>query len=139
MASIEMEPLVYLPSEPIEPVEFYDLNNKHRQDIGKHTTVTDAQAATITGIISIEQRINQKSKAIERAVVEMINRFVDVIEVADVDEQGNRKFQLPPTEDGRAEQNLPIDKYDWITFGKVYNVTTYPTLDVHQIFCELYF
>lgn len=80
--------------------------------------------------------MEKKSQAMEKATIELINKFVENIEVADYDEKGNRKFQLPLDEinddNRRREEALPIDKYDWILFDKIYKALAYPTPEAHR-------
>lgn len=75
----------------------------------------------------------------EKATIELINKFVENIEVAEVDERGNRKFQLPleqiDDENRRREEALPIDKYDWISFDKIYKALAYPSVEMHIKSC----
>jgi dynein heavy chain, axonemal len=69
----------------------------------------------------------------------LINRFVDVADIPAVDDVGRRQFQLPleeqTEENQRAEQKLPIDKYDWIAFDRIYQTVQYPSPREHQLMC----
>ncbi|XP_058453053.1 dynein axonemal heavy chain 8 [Malaya genurostris] len=108
--------LLVLPVEAVTPPAFMDMNIKYRQ--------------------SIEKILEKKSLAMEKATIELINKFVENIQVADFDEKGNRKFQLPllqhNDENRRREEALPIDKYDWISFDKIYKALAYPSPEAHQ-------
>ena len=77
----------------------------------------------------------------EKATIELINKFVENIEVAELDEKGNRRFQLPldqiTNENRRREEALPIDKYDWISFDKIYKALAYPSPEMHRKACKI--
>ncbi|EDS37982.1 ciliary dynein heavy chain 5 [Culex quinquefasciatus] len=107
--------LLALPGEAVTPEAFTDMNIKYRQ--------------------TIEKFLQKKSQAMEKATIELINKFVENIEVAETDERGNRKFQLPleqiDDENRRREEALPIDKYDWISFDKIYKALAYPSVEMH--------
>ncbi len=83
-----------------------------------------------------------KSKAAELAAIEMITRFIDVIDVHENDESEKRKFQLPPDqitdENWREEEKKPINKYDWVSFGKVFKSVTYPVPEVNLELCRFF-
>lgn len=83
-----------------------------------------------------------KSKTGELAAIELITRFVDLIDVKENEESELRKFQLPPhlitDENWREEEKKPIDKYDWVSFGKVFKPVTYPTPDVNLELCMMF-
>ncbi|XP_062548437.1 dynein axonemal heavy chain 8 [Armigeres subalbatus] len=108
--------LIVLPTDAITAVQFSDMNVKYRQ--------------------TIEKYLEKKSQAMEKATIELINKFVENIEVAVFDEKGNRKFQLPldqiTDENRRREEVLPIDKYDWISFDKIYKALAYPSPEMHR-------
>lgn len=82
-----------------------------------------------------------KSCSIELACIEIINRFIDKVQVPDRDENNRRKFQLPFKETThpviiRQEELLPIDKYDWINFEKLYKPVNYPKVKAHRKLCK---
>lgn len=64
--------LIYIPEEPLYPPEFLKLNQKHRVEIGNE--------------------LELKSYTIERAVVELINKFMDTL----------------------TEPAFQYDKYNWM-------------------------
>ena len=117
LKAIEDINLLYLPSNAITPDEFKALNIKHRQQV--------------------EKQVESKSLAAEKAAIELINKFVTVTDVPFKDDSG--KFQLPHsmiTDDNwRLEEYKPIDKYDWISFEKLYKAVGYPPQDVHVKLC----
>ncbi|XP_055595824.1 dynein axonemal heavy chain 8 [Uranotaenia lowii] len=108
--------LIVLPNGAVEAVVFADMNVKYRQ--------------------SVEKYIEKKSQAMEKATIELITKFVDKIEIAEFDDRGNRKFQLPldqiNDQNRRHEESLPIDKYDWIIFEKIYKALAYPSPEMHR-------
>lgn len=59
----------------------------------------------------------------EKATIELINKFVSQIEIGLFNRKGKRQFQLPKSEiteqNWRAEEWLPIDKFDWLSFEKI--------------------
>lgn len=65
-----------------------------------------------------------RSQAAEKATVELINKYVNDIEIGPNNRKGIRQFQLPldqQTADNRKkEEALPIDKYDWLSFDKIF-------------------
>lgn len=60
----------------------------------------------------------------EKACIELIEIFINFTEVKAVDEHNRRLFSLPSSEinddNWRTELKLPIDKYDWIIFDKIF-------------------
>lgn len=60
----------------------------------------------------------------ERAVIDIINMFIDLLDFEPTDSKGRRVFQLPPEKlndtNWRTEGFLPIDKWDFIQFHKIY-------------------
>lgn len=84
-----------------------------------------------------------KSHSVEKACIEIINRLVDEVQVSDLDENNKRKFQLPFNENAtpefmRKEELLPIDKYDWINFEKLYKPVNFPNPKVHRKLCNFF-
>lgn len=72
-----------------------------------------------------------RSLSAESATVALINKYVKLVDFNTVDDRGNRIYMLPMNEineqNRRKEQILPIDKYDWIKFEKIYHpVMVYP-------------
>lgn len=121
ITALEHYVLVLIPKKPLDPVDLYEMNVKHRIKIAKY--------------------VQTKSIAIERAVVEMINKFVNRVKISELDESGRRRFQLPLEEQDetnyRTEGLKPIDKFDWIQFDKINNATSYPsTLAAHVKMCN---
>lgn len=112
--------LVYCPPHPVLPTEFYELNVKHRQ--------------------VQEKTIELRNKSAELAAIELINMFVQKIDVPDVDEHGKRKFMLPLKEiteaNRRVEDQKPVDKYDWVSFEKLYKAVMYSEGAAHEIACK---
>lgn len=78
-----------------------------------------------------------KAQAIERSVIDLINSFVEVTDVSEVDEYGRRKFMLPPEQidesNWRVEHPKPIDKYDWISFEKISKVVSFPSAEDMEV------
>lgn len=104
MASLQRHLYMYIPSAPVSSEMFYDKCNTVRLDI--------------------EKELEKKSVCMERAVIDLCNMFVELLEFGPTDSKGRRVFQLPPEEindtNWRAEGNMPIDKWDWIQFQKIY-------------------
>lgn len=107
---VEVFELIAFPTEPISTSEFYETNSDFRVKQGR--------------------RLEAKSQAIEKSVIELINNFIEIIHVSDVDDHGRRKFQLPYSQidetNWRIENPKPIDKYDWISFEKIYKAVSFP-------------
>lgn len=87
-----------------------------------------------------------RSLSAETATVELINKFVKTIEVNSYDDRGHRVYMLPINEitdaNRRKEELLPIDKYDWLTFDKIFHpVMVYPDSEryTHCIFVFFFF
>lgn len=83
-----------------------------------------------------------KSQAAEKAIVELINKFVSLIEFDALNRKGQRQFQLPLSEitpeNWRKEEALPIDKFDWISFEKIFRpVAVFPDSE-RSYYCNLY-
>ncbi|XP_052872308.1 dynein axonemal heavy chain 8 [Anopheles cruzii] len=116
LSSFESTDLLTLPTDPVEAAEFYEMNIKYRE--------------------SVQGQLQKRSQAMEGSVVELINKFCTNIEVADRDEAGNRRYQLPLAEitDGnrRQEEQLPTDKLDWVRFDRMYKVPINPTPEAHR-------
>lgn len=89
----------------------------------------------------------------ELATVEIINKFVEMIEVNDKDENGVSLLQLPTSQQNdvnyREELRKPIDKFDWMSFQKMSRQVFIPESErfthcEHQAFscptaCDKYF
>lgn len=65
-----------------------------------------------------------KSLAAEKATVELINKYVAQADIGLINRKGQRQFQLPleeqTHENFRKEELMPIDKFDWLSFDKIY-------------------
>jgi dynein heavy chain, axonemal len=109
--------LIYLPNKPVLPSELKELNVNYRKEM--------------------EQKIEQKSIAAEKSAIDLINKFVEKSGVPDYDESG--KFQVPPDqiteENWRTEEFKPIDKYDWLSFGKLYKAVGYASQEENEKLC----
>lgn len=82
---------------------------------------------------TIEKQIEKHSMMIEKATVQLIEIFVDMLDIGEVDKHGERVFRLPRNEvdedNWKIEQKYPIDKYDWLIFGKIFQqIFQYPEL-----------
>lgn len=70
------------------------------------------------------------SATAEQATVEIINKFVEKIEVSTTDENGQSVLQKPESAQNesnyRDELRKPIDKYDWINFAKIGRQVFFP-------------
>lgn len=67
----------------------------------------------------------------EKSAIELIQVFLNLVEVSGTDENGQCLFSLPDDQidekNWRTELKKPIDKFDWITFDKIFqNVFMYP-------------
>ncbi|XP_035785030.1 dynein heavy chain 8, axonemal-like [Anopheles albimanus] len=115
LRSFQSTDLLTLPTEPVSPSGFYDMNLRYRE--------------------SIQVFLQKRSQAMEGSVVELINKFVSNIEVPDRDEHGARRYQLPLDQindsNRRQEELLPTDKYDWLRFDRMDKVPTNPTPEAH--------
>ncbi|KAG4073253.1 hypothetical protein HA402_008599 [Bradysia odoriphaga] len=102
--------LVIIPDEPVPIENLYNLNNDYRSKIDK--------------------KIEEKSAMAELGTVEIINRFVQMIEVSDTDANGETLLQLPVSSQTdanyREELRKPIDKYDWLSFPKINRQVFFP-------------
>lgn len=108
---IEDYRLITFPEKSLHSDELYDINSDHRSVMGRKMEI--------------------KSQAIEKALIDLINHFVEVTEVFDIDDQGKRRYQLPADEitdsNWRYEIPKPISKYDWLSFEKIYKAVAYPS------------
>lgn len=63
----------------------------------------------------------------EKSTVQLIDIFVNLIQIKETNKNGERLFRLPfeqVTEDNRKnEEKLPIDKYDWLSFERIFQET----------------
>ncbi|XP_026846872.1 dynein heavy chain 8, axonemal [Drosophila persimilis] len=104
MYSISEFLYIYIPDEPVSSYEFLEESNKLRSEI--------------------ERVLEKKSVCMERAVIDIINMFIDLLDFDQTDSKGRRVFQLPPEKlndsNWRTEGFLPIDKWDFIQFHKIY-------------------
>ncbi|XP_055849438.1 dynein axonemal heavy chain 8 [Episyrphus balteatus] len=106
MDSLSKIRYVYVPTEPVSTDKYLEESNKLRQEL--------------------EKTLERKSVCMERAVIDIINMFVDLLDFPPYDSKNRRVYQLPPEKindnNWRTEGAMPIDKYDWIQFNKIYRV-----------------
>lgn len=79
----------------------------------------------------VEKYIEDLSLMIEKATVQLIEMFIDLVHIEPVDRHGDRLFRLPRNEinddNWKKEFQYPIDKYDWLIFEKIFQqVFQYP-------------
>ena len=121
MKALEETELIFLPEEPIKAESLLEKNIHYR--------------------LSIEDSLQDRSLTIEKACVELINLFIDKVDVSDVDEDGQRVYQLPQdqidSDNIRVEELMPIDKYDWICFENIYKAVSYPNDELFANLCKL--
>ena len=114
LSSIEKAILIHLPEEAVSPQALKDINEEHRKNI--------------------EKKLEMKSLAAERAAVDLLTKFIDKSGIPNYDESG--KFQLPPEKinerNYRLEEYKPINKYDWLSFEKIYKPVGYPTPEENE-------
>lgn len=100
---IEMD-MMNIPLVPVTAEEFLQINLEHRR--------------------SVEKIMEIRSLTAEKASVELINKYVARIEISAVNRKGQRQFQLPLAEQNddnrRKEELMPIDKFDWMSFEKMF-------------------
>lgn len=77
----------------------------------------------------------------EKATVELIEIFISFVEVDTLDENGKRVFSLPDDEinenNWRTELKMPVNKYDWLSFEKIFQtVFIYPEIERIRL-CKL--
>lgn len=115
--TIESSVLIFLPEGAVSAQELMELNEKHRQ--------------------KMEKKIEMKSLSAEKAAVDLINRFVEKSGIPFQDDSG--KFQLPANQitnaNWRLEESKPINKYDWLSFEKLYKAVGYATSEENESFC----
>lgn len=118
MQQISQICLVYMPDEPVPPMKLLELNEDHRREMAK--------------IIEI------KTMAAEKAVVNLINKFVEKAENIPLRDNSG-KFALPMNEwtdrNRRNEELKPIDKYDWLSFEKIYKAVGYASPEDNVVLC----
>lgn len=90
-----------------------------------------------------EKEIEKKSQMAERATIELINLFLNFVEVKGFDENGDRLFSLPDDQideqNWRTELKKPVDKFDWIAFEKIFqNVFIYAESERNRV-CKLFY
>lgn len=77
-----------------------------------------------------DKKIEAKSAMAELGTVQIINKFVEMIEVKDTDENGKTILQLPTSSQNdanfREELRKPIDKFDWMSFPKINRQVFFP-------------
>lgn len=104
MASLQDYLYMYVPNAPVTSQKFYENCNNLR--------------------LEIEKELEKKSVCMERAVIDLCNMFVELLDFGPVDSKGRRVYQLPLDKinesNYRTEGQMPIDKWDWIQFQKIY-------------------
>lgn len=104
MSSLQEFLYMYVPPAPVTSEKFYENCNNLRMEI--------------------EKELEKKSVCMERAVIDLCNMFVELLDFGPNDSKGRRVFQLPPDKindtNWRSEGQMPIDKWDWIQFQKIY-------------------
>lgn len=104
MTSLQDYLYIYVPSGPLTSAKFYENCNTLRLDI--------------------EKELEKKSVCMERAVIDLCNMFVELLDFGPKDSKDRRVFQLPIDKindnNWRTEGQMPIDKWDWIQFQKIY-------------------
>ncbi|XP_055386175.1 dynein axonemal heavy chain 8 [Condylostylus longicornis] len=117
---ISRENLVYIPDEPISAKMYLFESNKLRQ--------------------KVEREIEKKSILIERAVIDINNMFVDLLDVPPFDYKGRRVFALPLDQitamNWKIEGEMPVNKYDWIQFDKINRPVFFPTEENRLTMCS---
>lgn len=77
----------------------------------------------------------------ERATVDLITIFARLTHIGEVDENGKRLFALPLSqindENLREEQQLPIDKFDWLDFGCIFQNVFVRSEDERTRLCKI--
>lgn len=116
MLSLQDLLYIYVPAAPVTSEKFYENCNNVR--------------------ISIEKDLEKKSTCMERAVIDLCNMFVELLDFGPKDSKGRRVYQLSPKditeENWRSEGNMPIDKWDWIQFQKIYRTIYLVPEDILQ-------
>lgn len=117
LKSIEDMNLILLPDDAVWPQDLLEINVNHRKEV--------------------EKKIEMKSLTAEKVAVELINKFVMKSGVPDYDDSG--KFQLPldeiNDENKRTEEWKPINKFDWVSFGKLYKAVGYASPEENEELC----
>lgn len=117
--------LVVIPDEPVQIDSLYNLNNAYRNKNGNWCTMTAIYQFFFSIFFSdvADKRIEIKSATAELATVEIINTFVQMIDVKTTDDNGQTLLQLPESSQKetnyREELRKPIDKFDWMSFQKI--------------------
>lgn len=108
--------LIELPEEPVTPKQLSKMNISHRQNM--------------------EKIIISKSTSAEKAAVDLINYFVEKAEnIPLYDKSGKFKLPLSEIDDNnrRFEELKPINKYDWLSFDKMFSPVGYASPDENEI------
>lgn len=76
----------------------------------------------------------------EKSTVQLIEIFLNLTEIKETNKNGERLLRLPfeqVTEENRREEyKLPIDKYDWLSFERIFQETyQYPESERERM-CE---
>ncbi|KAG5675719.1 hypothetical protein PVAND_005600 [Polypedilum vanderplanki] len=108
--------LIHLPEQAVTPEEFLDMNLEYRKNVEK--------------IIQI------KSQAAEKSTVELINKFIEKAEMVPYYDNSG-KYQLPYSKidesNRRFEEIKPINKFDWLSFDKIFKAVGYATPEDNEI------
>lgn len=103
--------LVYLPEQSMQMQALLEQNINHRK--------------------LIEDEIEKQSMMVEKATVELIGIFINLVNIEPLDKNGQRIFRVPREQvnddNWKTEFKYPIDKFDWLTFEKIFQqVFQYP-------------
>lgn len=140
---------MFLPELPVTAEEFHELNIEHRKKFGECSTYFISCSkyipigAKFIFCEYVEKSIEMRSLSAEAATVALINKFVKTIDFDLIDDRGNRIYMLPMNQitdkNRRKEEILPIDKYDWLKFEKIFHpVMVYPESD-RSLHCKFIF
>lgn len=74
----------------------------------------------------------------EKATVELVELFINAMPISPNDEDGERLFRLPHEQidesNSKLELQLPIDKFDWLSFETVFQQAyQYPESDREKL------
>jgi dynein heavy chain len=111
--------LIVLPEDPITSSELEQINVQHQFEMLKI--------------------IQTKSKAAETSAIDLIKKFIDKADHIPFYDADSGKFQLPLEEindrNRRIEEVKPINKYDWISFEKIFKNVGYASPEDNVQLC----